>query len=167
VVLTAAPRQLRVMALDSSFEDGFRIEELHFAAQDGDLAEVTRLLNEGNSPNVFDELGKTPLHYAAAHGHLDILRLLLASGAGVNAHDQRVIGDTVLRGVASNCSFDVAKILVDAGANPTIPGWMVLTALDQSKDRKKPEGVRVHQLLLQTAKRFRPAKYDNLLDGVS
>jgi len=145
------------MSLDDSFDDVLRRERLHFAAQDGDIAEVARLLNEGHEPNVFDELGKTPLHYAAKHGHTAVMRLLLASGANVNAHDERVIGDTVLGEVASNCSFEVAKILVDAGANPTIPGWMMLTALDRSEERKKSEGVRVHQLLVQAARRFRRA----------
>src|SRR6266404_8755309 len=143
------------MSLSASFEDVLRREQLHFAAADGDMETVTRLLNEGHQPNVFDELGKTPLHYAAERGRLNVMRLLLASGADVNAHDERVIGNTVLRDVDSNCSFEVAKILVDAGADPTIPGWMLLTALDKSEERKKPEGVRVHQLLLQTARRFR------------
>src|SRR5947207_12353262 len=143
------------MSHSDSFEDVLRREQLHFAAQDGDVETVTRLLNEGHELNVFDELGKTPLHYAAALGHLDVMRLLLASGADVNAHDERVIGNTVLRDIASNCSFDVAKILVDAGADPTIPGWMMLTTLDKSEERKKPEGVRVHQLLFQAARRFR------------
>jgi|ERR1044071_6799719 len=145
-----------VMSLDDSFEDVLQREQLHFAAQDGNLAEVTRLLNEGHDPNAFDDLGKTPLHYAAERGHLDVMRQLLVSGANVNAHDERVIGNTVLRDVASNCSFDVAKTLVDAGANPTIPGWMRLTALDKSEEREKPEGVRVHQLLLRAARRFSP-----------
>ena len=115
---------------------------------------MTRLLNEGHELNVFDELGKTPLHYAAERGHLDVMRLLLSSGADVNAHDERVIGNTVLRDVASNCSFDVAKILIDAGADPTIPGWMLLTALDKAQERKKPEGLQVRQLLEQAAGRF-------------
>ena len=142
------------MSHSDSFEDVLRREQLHFAAQDGDVETVTRLLNEGHELNVFDELGKTPLHYAAEHGHLDVMRLLLSSGADVNAHDERVIGNTVLRDVASNCSFDVAKILIDAGADPTIPGWMLLTALDKAQERKKPEGLQVRQLLEQAAGRF-------------
>jgi ankyrin repeat protein len=132
-------------------------DQLHLAAQDGNLAEMKRLLKEGHQPNVFDELGKTPLHYASERGHLEVMRLLLSSGADVNAHDERVIGNTALGDVVSNCSFDVAKILIDAGADPTIPGWMLLTALDKSEERKKPEGVRVHQLLVEAARHFRPA----------
>ena len=145
------------MSVDGdSFEDVLQREQLHSASAKGDIAEVSRLLNEGHDPNSFDELGRTPLHYAAQHGHLDIMRLLLASGADVNAHDESVIGDTALGHVASNCSFEVAKILVDAGANPTIPGWMMLTALHKSEQRKKAEGVGVHQLLLKAAQHFRP-----------
>ena len=145
------------MAQFVPFEEVFEREKLHFAAQDGDIEEVKRLLKEGYQPNLFDELGKTPLHYAAMSGHLDVMNVLLAAGADVNAHDESVIGDTVLGDVASNCSFEVAKTLIDAGADPTIPGWMLLTALDRSQDRKKPEGVRVHQLLERTARRFRRA----------
>jgi hypothetical protein len=47
----------------------------------------------------------------------------------------------------------MAAILVEAGADPTIPGWMQSTALDRARDRKKEEGRRVYDLLLETAKR--------------
>lgn len=130
-------------------------EQLHFAAQEGDVARVAQLLKDGYQPNVFDDLGKTPLHYAAERSHLDVMRLLLASGADVDAHDEAAIGNTPLREVAGNCSFEVAKILIDAGADPTIPGWMQLTALHQAQARKKAEGVQVCKLLEEAAKRFK------------
>src|SRR4051812_10339986 len=136
------------------WEVQFEREQLHFAAQDGDVAEVKRFLKEGYQANLFDELGKTPLHYAAIRGHLEVMYVLLAAGADVNANDERVIGNTPLREVAGTCSFEVANILVDAGADPTIPGWMHLTALDLSSERTKPEGLRVRQLLKEAAQRF-------------
>lgn len=142
------------MSLSDSFEDEFDRERLHFAAQDGDIEEIARLLTAGFRLNEFDDLGKTPLHYAAERGHVDIMKLLLASGADVNAHDERVIGNTPLGEVADACSFEVAQILVDAGANPTIPGWMQLTALHKVRERTKPEGVRVRELLERAAARF-------------
>lgn len=55
--------------------------------------------------------------------------------------------------IAGNCDFEVAKLLINAGANPTIPGWMQITALHRAKTRKKPEGQRVYQLLLDAAKK--------------
>ena len=137
------------------WEVTYEREQLHFAAQDGNVEDVKRLLAEGYQPNVFDDLGKTPLHYAAEGEHLDVINVLLAAGADVNANDERVIGNTPLREIAGSCSFDVAKILVDAGADPTVPGWMQVTALRRSQSRKDAEGRRVHELLEQAAVRFR------------
>lgn len=148
------PVNYDVMFHSDSFEEVFERERLHFAAQAGDIEEVKRLLAVGHLCNEFDELGKTPLPYAAACGHVDVLQLLLASGADVNAHDERVIGNTPLREVADTCSFEVAKILIDAGADPTIPGWMQITALHKVRERKQPEGLLVRQLLENAAKRF-------------
>lgn len=136
------------------WEVQFERERLHSAAQHGDVEEVRRLLEQGYQLNLFDDLGKTPLHYAAMGGHLDVLNVLLAAGADVNAHDERVIGNTPLREVADTCSFEVAKILVDAGADPAIPGWMQLTALHKARERVRPEGRRVCELLEQAAKRL-------------
>src|SRR5687767_2180929 len=93
-----------------AFEEVFRREQLHFAAQDGDTEKVSELLADGYEADLFDDIGKTPLHYAAAHGHLDVMRLLLASGAHVDAHDERCIGNTPLGDVAASCSLEVAKI---------------------------------------------------------
>jgi hypothetical protein len=78
---------------------------------------------------------------------------LIAAGADVNAREVERFGNTVLKHVAQTCSLELAGILLDAGADPTIPGWMGLTALDKSLDRKRSEGPLVHRLLLEAARR--------------
>ena len=142
------------MSQPDSMSDLFDPNALHDAAQSGSLEEVRRLLSRGHQPNEFDDLGKTALHYAAQQGHLEVMKSLINAGANVNAHDERVIGNTPLGDVAGNCSFEVAKLLIDSGADPTIPGWMQLTALHKARERKQPEGLRVCQLLEQAAKRL-------------
>jgi len=137
-------------------DDPFEREALHWAAQQGDLARVRQLIAEGHPVSAFDDdMHLTPLHYAAMGGHLEVMRALIEAGADVNAHDETRIGNTPLREVAGHCSLEVAKVLVDAGADPRIPGWMQLTALHESEQRKKPEGVRVHELLVAAAAKQR------------
>ena len=131
---------------------------LHASAQNGDAETVKALIAQGVPLSAFDELDKTPLHYAAEAGHLDVMCLLIDAGADVNAHNEARVGNTPLREVASNCSFEVAELLVRAGADPTIPGWMGLTALHKAADRKKPEGVKVYEFLRRAAERPRKQK---------
>ena len=133
-------------------DDGFAREQLHFAARDGDLARVKQLVEAGYDVNAFDDgLNRTPLHYAAAGEFFAVADFLLSAGANINAHDEEHIGETPLGGVAASCSFEMAKLLIDAGANPTIPGWMGLTAIHRAKERKKPAGVKVYELLVKAA----------------
>jgi ankyrin repeat protein len=130
----------------------FQREQLHSAAQSGDLAEVDRLLAAKYPVNKFDSIGKTPLHYAAAGGHFEVVDRLLKAGANVNAHDERQIGDTPLNDIAGECIFEMAKKLIDAGADPTIPGWMQMTAVDRVNRRKDANAKKVQQLLHAAAK---------------
>lgn len=66
-------------------KDSNQCHLLHFAADDG-LTNIARLLIEkGQIPvNTFDQSGWSPLHIAAGHNHLDIVKLLLQNGAQVN-----------------------------------------------------------------------------------
>ena len=137
-------------------DDPFRGERLHFAVQDGDLPRVRELLAEGEDVNAFDDLGKTALHYAVEAGHLDVARCLIEHGADVNARHEPSIGNTPLRQVAATCSLQMATLLIDAGADPTIPGWMQLTAIHQAGARKDAVGAAVLQLLVRAAGRPRP-----------
>jgi ankyrin repeat protein len=130
---------------------------LHYAALKGDVAGLTALLDEGVDPNAFDDAAFTPLHHAAEKEHLQAVTVLLQRGADVNAHDESRIGDNPLGQVAGHCSLAMAKLLIDAGADPTIRGWMQLCALDRASERKKPEGRQVYDLLCKAAARLKKA----------
>jgi ankyrin repeat protein len=132
--------------------------DLHSAADKGDLESVQQAIARGQRLSGFDEIGKTPLHYAAAGGHIEIVKALLAAGANVNANDPRVNGNTPLASIAGNCSLEMAELLVRAGADPTIAGWMQLCALDHAKDRKRGDGPKVYKLLQRASKPL-PARH--------
>lgn len=93
--------------------------ELHFAAQKGDLATAQNLIARGADVNIRDENGNTPLKYASAEPHPEMLRLLLNHGAQPNLADHR--GFTPLHCVAGHGFYDealdMADILISAGAN--------------------------------------------------
>jgi ankyrin repeat protein len=130
-----------------------RYTSLHSAAHQGNLARVQELVTGGAHLDVFDEGGKTPLHYAAENDFIDVVRYLIEAGANVNAHEPRVIGDTTLGAIAGNCSLEMAKLLIAAGADPTIRGWMQLCALDKAKERKRGDGPHIYKLMLDAAAR--------------
>jgi ankyrin repeat protein len=130
-------------------------DNLHHAAQRGDIDAVKEFLARGSDINAFDEISFTPLHHAAKEGHLDLVKVLLEAGADVNAHEEARIGNTPLGDIAGNCSLETARVLIAAGADPTIRGWMQLSALDRAQDRKKAEGRRVYELLVEAARRFK------------
>jgi Ankyrin repeats (3 copies) len=130
---------------------------LHFAADKGDLARISEILAKGYDVNAFDVSHRTPLHDAVEHENFEAVELLLRSGADLNAHDERFIGETPLAGSAATCSLRMARTLIDAGADPTIPGWMQLTALDRAEDRRDGDGPLVHELMLKASKEPRRA----------
>jgi len=135
----------------------FSKDRLHFAAQNGNVEEIKQIVAEGCDINRFDDIGYTPLHYAIKVENLEVAQLLINMGADVNAHDSDRAGNTPLAEVAKNCSFEVARFLIENGADPTIPGWMGLSALDRASNRKKPEGRRVYELLVD--RKTNPIRY--------
>ena len=135
-------------------DNWFEKEQLHFAAQEGDLERAKELVGNGYDVNAIDEgLSFTPLHYAAENEHIEMMQFLLSVGADVNARKEEMAGETPLGHVAARCSYEVAELLIRAGANPIIPGWMQLTALYRAGKRKKEEGKRVYKLLRDTAEK--------------
>jgi ankyrin repeat protein len=131
----------------------FQREQLHRAAQDGDLARVNDLIERKYPLNRFDDLGQTPLHYAVQNNRLEVVKRLIEAGANVNAHDERVIGNTPLSDYARECTYEMAKVLIDAGADPTIRGWMQMNALDGVRERKDANARKIVRLLEEAAAR--------------
>src|SRR3954466_7113684 len=81
----AVIRSLVVMVTLAGSTSGFA-GPVHEAARDGDLTRVERLV--GEDPKLVqarDDHHLTPLHWAAANGHRDVMRSLIDHGADPNA----------------------------------------------------------------------------------
>jgi ankyrin repeat protein len=95
-----------------------KAEKLYKAAEDGDEAELTRLIERGGNVNWHNpnENGWTAL---MASSHEGCVRLLLeAEAIEVNATD--IVDRTALHYAAYNGYLAIAKRLLEAGADPTL-----------------------------------------------
>ena len=93
--------------------------DLHYAARDGDLMVVQKLVSLGADVNLQDKHGWTPLHFAAQARSEDVAAFLLAHGASVDLEDSH--GNTALfrATFASRGDGGVILALRKAGADPT------------------------------------------------
>jgi outer membrane protein assembly factor BamB len=76
-----------LQATASSLSSAAVNEELWEAARSGDLARVTKALENGADVHAKTRYGATALTFAADRGHVQIVKLLLDRGADVNAQD--------------------------------------------------------------------------------
>jgi ankyrin repeat protein len=92
--------------------------DLHYAARDGDLAAVQKLVSEGADVNLQDKHGWTPLHFAAQALSEDVAAYLLAHGAAVDTEDRH--GNTPLFRATFAWLGDgaIIRALRAAGADP-------------------------------------------------
>ena len=107
------------------------------AALNGDMDFVKLLIAKGAEVN---KKGWTPLHYAAANGHDDIVTLLLRYSAYVDAGSPN--GTTPLMMAARGGHVSTAKLLLDAGADINVKNQIGLNALDFAKQYKEPDAIK-------------------------
>ncbi|RMX60043.1 hypothetical protein pdam_00004489 [Pocillopora damicornis] len=101
-------------------------QDLLQAAKTGNVAHIEKILGNKTrksgiqslmsrtvNPNHQDELGYTPLHYAALNGHRSSAELLLKYDASTNIPDTS--GNYPLHLAAWNGHADVAKVLINTG----------------------------------------------------
>lgn len=85
------------------------------ACEAGDKDKVQTLIKQVDV-NETDEYGYTGLHMAAENGHLEVVNILLAGGAGIN----KLVFESLLTPLHLSLSkgkFEIAKRLIEAGAD--------------------------------------------------
>lgn len=106
------------------------------AALNGDLPMVQMLISKDAEVN---KKGWAPLHYAAANGHDDIVKLLLDHSAYVDAGSPN--GTTPLMMAARGGHVSTVKLLLDNGADLNVKNQIGMNALDFAKQYKEPDVV--------------------------
>jgi ankyrin repeat protein len=123
--------------LDEFSPDGFTL--LHLAAFFGRTELVSELLSRGaNAGAVANNATQVqPLHSAAALQQLEAARLLVATGADVNARQQG--GWTPLHAAAAGGDLALARLLLEHGADPRQPNDQGLDALALAQSKGHAE----------------------------
>ncbi|KAH0550478.1 ankyrin-3-like isoform X4 [Cotesia glomerata] len=101
------------------------LRPLHYAVWQKYTDAAQLLIVRGADIDATDECGYSALHLAAEHGYIDIVKMLLKHGAKVDHRPdtgelfpRTMLCDEPLRLALRNGHTAVAKILLEAGANP-------------------------------------------------
>lgn len=127
-------------------------EQVYRKAADGDYEFVGNFLENGWKPDA------DCLALAARHGHGDVVNLLLAFGADANGVTED--GDTPLQQTVGRGHYNLVKMLLDAGANPTVVDTRGKSLYDIAKESLSSDEKEL-ALLAQSIQSWKQTKKNN------
>ena len=111
---------------------------LMLASLKGLLPVVVKLIQRGADVN---KPGWAPLHYAATRGHLEVMNVLLENHAYIDAASPN--GSTPLMMAAMYGTPSAVKLLLEAGADPSLKNIQGLTAIDFAQRGKRIDSAEI------------------------
>jgi ankyrin repeat protein len=115
---------------------------IHEYATTGNIPGLTQdLATYPGDVNLTDDAGRTPLHLAATHCHVDAARLLIEKGAKIDA--KAVGGTTPLDLAAQAGCADMVNLLIAKGAKVNLRDDQGRTPLDRAKQWHRDDVVKI------------------------
>jgi ankyrin repeat protein len=108
-------------------------DQLIVAAEQGDTTTLLRLISTGANLNARDSRGRTALMAATHTNQIEAVRSLLQAGADVDIQDNQLDNPFLYAGAEG--LFEILKLTIAAGADPTLTNRFGGTALIPAAER--------------------------------
>jgi ankyrin repeat protein len=102
------------------------------AAQQNKTEDVKKFIAQGQTPNKADDLGRTPVSYAAGYGNIEMLQALIDDDARLDIRDK--LGMTPLQRAVESNKTDCVRLLIDARSPLDAQDQRGMTALMLAAD---------------------------------
>jgi len=112
----------------------------------GHLEVVELLLSRGGDPTLASSHGLVPLMGCSSGGHMGVVRRLLGHTHTAHINTRNTNGATAMWFACANGHDDVARLLLEAGADPTLPRDNGVTPLSIAGIKGYPECIDLLQV---------------------